>query len=55
MQALKFRPDLVQRTDRIAALTLAEQLSSREPPVVLDVRTEQEWQDKRIEGALISP
>jgi hydroxyacylglutathione hydrolase len=55
MQALEFRPDLVRRTERITAPTLAEQLASPTPPVVLDVRTEQEWQDKRIAGSLNIP
>jgi rhodanese-related sulfurtransferase len=55
MQALEVRPDLVRRTERITALTLAEQLTSSAPPVVLDVRTEQEWRDKHIEGSLNIP
>ncbi len=55
MQALETRPDLVRRTERITAPTLAEQLASAIPPVILDVRTEKEWQDKRIEGSLNIP
>ncbi len=51
MQALEKRPDLIRRTDRITAATLDEQLTWLNPPVplVLDVRTEQERLEKRIE------
>jgi hydroxyacylglutathione hydrolase len=51
MQALDPRPDLVARIERITAPTLAEQLASDDPPHVLDVRTEEEWQSGRIEGS----
>jgi rhodanese-related sulfurtransferase len=39
----------------MTAPTLAEQLTEAEPPVVLDVRTEREWQEKHIEGSLNIP
>lgn len=55
MLALEERPDLIQQTVRITATTLAEQLLSSDPPVLLDVRREQEWQDKRIEGSINIP
>lgn len=48
MEALDQRPDLIRRTERITAPTLAEKLASAQPPLVLDVRTENEWQQKRI-------
>jgi rhodanese-related sulfurtransferase len=51
MQALDARPDRLRRTERVTALTLAEQLVSADPPAVVDVRTETEWQDKRIAGS----
>jgi hydroxyacylglutathione hydrolase len=51
MQAVDPRPDLVARIERITAPTLAEQLASGDPPHVLDVRTEEEWQSGRIEGS----
>lgn len=51
MQAVDPRPDLVARIERITAPTLAEQLASDDPPHVLDVRTEEEWQSGRIEGS----
>jgi rhodanese-related sulfurtransferase/glyoxylase-like metal-dependent hydrolase (beta-lactamase superfamily II) len=52
MQALESRPDLVQRIERITAPTLAERLAEADPPMILDVRTEREWQDKHIEGSV---
>ncbi|WP_434112455.1 MBL fold metallo-hydrolase [Methylocaldum sp. GT1TLB] len=55
MEALEQRPDLIRRTDRIAAPTLAEKLASAQPPLVLDVRTENEWQQKRIGESLNIP
>ncbi len=55
MLALEERPDLIRQSVRITATTLAEQLLSSDPPVLLDVRREQEWQDKRIEGSINIP
>lgn len=55
MQEAEARPDLVRKTTRITAATLAEQLASREVPFVLDVRTPGEWQEKRIGGGLNIP
>jgi rhodanese-related sulfurtransferase len=55
MQTLDGHPSLVERTDRITAATLAEQLASDQPPLVLDVRSAREWQTKRIEGSLNVP
>jgi hydroxyacylglutathione hydrolase len=55
MHALLTRPDLLKRTDRTTALTLHEQLSSADPPLVLDVRTQNEWNESRIQGSLNVP
>jgi rhodanese-related sulfurtransferase len=55
MQALATRPDLVRRTERITAATLAEQLADPAPPVVLDVRTPREWAAKHIAGSVNIP
>jgi DMSO/TMAO reductase YedYZ molybdopterin-dependent catalytic subunit/glyoxylase-like metal-dependent hydrolase (beta-lactamase superfamily II) len=55
MQALDSRPDLIGRVQRITAATLAERLAGPEPPVVLDVRTEREWDQERIEGSRCIP
>jgi hydroxyacylglutathione hydrolase len=51
MEALEARPDLVRRTERVTAGTLAEDLASSHPPVVLDVRTDGERQTERIAGS----
>ena len=55
MQALSSRPDLVRRTARITAATLAEQLEEAAPPFVLDVRTPREWAAKHIAGSVNIP
>ncbi len=55
MRALEDRPDLVRQSRRVTATELAEQLASNEPPVVLDVRSEREWQTKQIKGSLNIP
>ena len=56
MQALEERADLVVETERASAASVAEDLASREPaPLVLDVRTPQEWQGKRIDGSVNVP
>ena len=55
MSALDARPDLVRRTERLDAQRLAEELHSTAPPVVLDVRTPREHEQKRIEGSLHIP
>ncbi len=55
MLAVERRPDLVARTERLTAATLAEQIAGPDPPVVLDVRTPREWEEKRIRGSLNIP
>ena len=55
MQALTERPDLVARIERLTTWALAEQLESREPPVVLDVRTEREWRGQHIAASVNLP
>jgi glyoxylase-like metal-dependent hydrolase (beta-lactamase superfamily II)/rhodanese-related sulfurtransferase len=55
MRALETRPDLVWRTERITAPALAEQLARSTPPLILDVRTPREWQEKHIPGSLNIP
>jgi glyoxylase-like metal-dependent hydrolase (beta-lactamase superfamily II) len=55
MHALEVRPDLLRHTARLTAQVLAERLNGDEPPHVLDVRTEPEWEDKRIVGAIHIP
>jgi hydroxyacylglutathione hydrolase len=55
MHSLLTRPDLLRRTERITALTLHEQLSSRHSPLILDVRTKSEWKENRIQGSVNVP
>jgi DMSO/TMAO reductase YedYZ molybdopterin-dependent catalytic subunit/glyoxylase-like metal-dependent hydrolase (beta-lactamase superfamily II) len=55
MQALDERPDLLARTPRITAVTLAEQLAAADAPVVVDVRAEQEWREASIGRSLNVP
>lgn len=53
--ALVSRPDLVRAVQRITAKSLAEQLTTNRPPVILDVRRPTERNEKRIEGSLGVP
>jgi rhodanese-related sulfurtransferase len=55
MAALGQRPELVRRTDRITAATLAELLAGPDAPAVLDVRTEKEWREGHVEGGVNVP
>jgi hydroxyacylglutathione hydrolase len=55
MQPLSARPDLVCRTDRITAPTLAEQLTEADAPTVLDVRAPGEWAEGHISGSVNLP
>lgn len=55
MEALEARPDLVAQTERVTAGVLTEQLDSPEPPLLLDVRTENEWREKHIGDSLNIP
>lgn len=55
MQALEPRRDLVSRTERITAPTLAEQLEHASPPFVLDVRTDGERVGGSIAGSVQVP
>ena len=55
MMALKSRSDLISRTTRITAAALAEILTTSERPIVIDVRTEREWQEGSIEHSLNFP
>ena len=51
MEALRDRPELVNRLDRITAVALEEQLQAEPKPVVLDVRTEKEWDAGHVAGS----
>jgi hydroxyacylglutathione hydrolase len=51
MAALEPHPELVRTIPRITAPALAEQLNVPNPPFVLDVRTEKEWQSGHVAGS----
>lgn len=55
MQQLDDAPELVERTDRITAGSVAEQLTAVKPPLLVDVRTTREWTDAHIDGAVNLP
>jgi hydroxyacylglutathione hydrolase len=55
MAALANRPDLVRQTNRVSALTIAEELAGPSLPLVVDVRNPREWATKHIEGSLNVP
>jgi rhodanese-related sulfurtransferase/glyoxylase-like metal-dependent hydrolase (beta-lactamase superfamily II) len=55
MAALARRPELVQTIERVSAPTLAGDLASPHPPLVVDVRTAREWDSKHIAGSLNMP
>jgi hydroxyacylglutathione hydrolase len=55
MLALQGRPDLLEWTDRVTVRALVRQISSSEPPLVLDVRSEREWRASHIDGSLVVP
>jgi hydroxyacylglutathione hydrolase len=55
MQALAGSPELLERTERVTAASLAEQLLDAEPPLVIDVRTPGEWDEKHIEASSNMP
>ena len=55
MQPLDHAPQLIERTERVTAGSLAEQLETGESPFLIDVRTPQEWQHQRIDGAISIP
>ncbi len=55
MQQLDGHADLVERTERITAGSLAEQLAYHPRPLVLDVRTAREWDEGHIDGAVNLP
>ncbi|MBI2866890.1 MAG: MBL fold metallo-hydrolase [Chloroflexi bacterium] len=55
MEALAPHPGVLTRTERITAPTLAEQMAQGKVPFLLDVRSEREWREKRIEDSCNIP
>ena len=55
MQSLEKRPELTAKTERLSAGLSAEILSTEERPLLIDVRTPRERQQKFIDGSLSIP
>ncbi|MCW5829499.1 MAG: MBL fold metallo-hydrolase [Deltaproteobacteria bacterium] len=55
MEACQARPELVEKTERITAGNLAEAMASKNPPLVVDIRSEKEWSGRRIGGSINLP
>jgi hydroxyacylglutathione hydrolase len=55
MDALNDRPELVAKIERITAVALSERMATPEAPTVVDVRSEKEWNAKRISGSVNIP
>lgn len=55
MDALRNRPELVAKIERITAVALAEQLTTAAAPTVVDVRSEKEWAAGHIAGSVNIP
>jgi rhodanese-related sulfurtransferase len=51
MEALRDRPELVKQIDRVTAVALSERLHEAKPPVVVDVRSEKEWEAGHVAGS----
>jgi hydroxyacylglutathione hydrolase len=55
MGALAGRPELVGTTERVSAPMLEEELVSASPPLVVDIRSSREWDQKHIGDSLNLP
>jgi rhodanese-related sulfurtransferase len=59
LRALDSRPDLIAFTEHLSAQSAAERLSSNRPPLapplVIDVRTPREHEQKHIDGSVSVP
>ena len=55
LSALADRPELLSSTERLSPQVAAERLGAPNPPLLVDVRTPGEYQDKRIDGSLNVP
>lgn len=55
MVALAEREDLVWSTKRVSALTLAEELASQNPPLVIDIRAPREWRGGHLSDSINLP
>ncbi|MFM9962106.1 MAG: rhodanese-like domain-containing protein [Planctomycetaceae bacterium] len=55
MDALRDRPELISKINRITAVALSEQLAATAAPTIVDVRSETEWAAGHLAGSLNIP
>jgi glyoxylase-like metal-dependent hydrolase (beta-lactamase superfamily II)/rhodanese-related sulfurtransferase len=55
VRAIDQHPELIGRVRRITAPTVAEQIDAGKPPVVIDIRTQKEWEAGHVEGSVNIP
>ena len=55
MESLTGEPELIDRIERITAGSLAEQLATPAPPLLIDVRAPGEWEQERIDASVNVP
>lgn len=55
MVALAGKPEMMRRTERMSVLIAAEEMAEKDAPVVVDVRTPREWEEKHIAGSVNLP
>jgi len=55
MDAIKDRPELIRRMDRITAIALSERQAGSGAPLLVDVRSEKEWAGGHIAASLNIP
>lgn len=55
IESLNGQDVLIRKTERITAPTVQEQLVTNHPPLVVDVRTANEWKSGHIEGSINIP
>jgi rhodanese-related sulfurtransferase/glyoxylase-like metal-dependent hydrolase (beta-lactamase superfamily II) len=55
LDSLNNRPDLIRRIERATAVALSELVRSAAPPLIVDVRSDKEWNAGHIPGSLNVP
>jgi glyoxylase-like metal-dependent hydrolase (beta-lactamase superfamily II)/rhodanese-related sulfurtransferase len=55
VQAIDQHPELMGQVRRITAPTVSEQIEAGDPPLVIDIRTQKEWEAGHIEGSVNIP
>ena len=55
MESLAKHPELLQSTQRVSPPMLAEELASAYPPLIIDIRTPNEWNSGHLTGSINLP